>query len=114
MEKMGKIEVDAEILKELTAYCGKENIRFRDFVEDALENAIYRDEIYKAAAETKTMMKEIEQERDKAYRRGFIKGFYAAFCACQGRLGVYAEAGEKIKTKAPFKWVTGPQLPLFQ
>ena len=114
MGKMKKIEIEDQFYKELRDYCDRENIRLKDFIEDALENAIYRDEVYSAAGETKTLMKEIEQERDKAYRRGFIKGFYAAFCVCQGKFGVYAETAEKIKTKAPFKWVTGPQLPLFQ
>ncbi len=114
MDKMGKIEVDELFYKELKEYCDKGNIRLKDFIEDALENAIYRDEVYNAAGETKTMMKEIERERDKAYRRGFIKGFYAAFCACQGNIGVYAKTSEKIKIKAPFRWITGPQLSLFQ
>jgi len=111
---MGKIEVDEAIFKDLKDYCGRENIRLKDFIEDALENAMYRNEVYKVAEETKNMMKEIDRERDNAHRRGFVKGFYAAFCVCQGKLGVYAETGEKMRTKAPFKWVTGPQLPLFQ
>lgn len=39
-EEVKNITIDSELHDELRGYCDSENIRFKDFVEDALENAI--------------------------------------------------------------------------
>ena len=60
------------------------------------------------------LMKEIEGERARSFRRGFLQGLYAAFCAARGNLAAFDSAGEEIQQESPFRLITGRQLDLFE
>lgn len=114
MDDTRHIKIDSELHDELCEYCDREGLRLSDFIEDSLENAIYRHEQYKTVNEAKKLMKEIEGERARSYRRGFLQGFYAAFCAANGNLNILENAGEKMLEESPFRLITGRQLNLFE
>ncbi len=123
-EELATVKIDIELYRQLREYCDKEYVRFKDFVEESLENAIYRGELEKSADQAKNVLKEvadkcrkvhmaveqakeeIDNECGKAYRRGFQRGFYTAFYAAQGKM-----VKEKIEPLSVV--VEGPQLNLF-
>ena len=116
MGDLKAIEIDAEIYDQLRAYCDDVGLRFRDFVEEVLETAPTRDEdlsLIGAASET---LERTDQERQRAYRRGFWDGFCASYIAMQGSLGLAVEKAPEILRagKDPFRVPSGVQMKLFQ
>ncbi len=111
-EDMKTISINAELYDQLREYCDTAGIRFKDFVEDALDEAAYREEGFEVLDEVNERIRKIADERKKAYTRGFQRGFLVAFYLAQGNLGtgLYNQAVEKGDL---FKSVKGPQLDLF-
>ena len=114
-ENTTRIKIDDKLYDLLRKFCDKEGRRLKDFVEDALENAIYTDESIKILnAEIKSLKKK-EAKYDYAFRRGFQKGFYISFCALHGQILLEPEdeAFEILKND-PYRISKGAQLDLFR
>jgi hypothetical protein len=109
------INIDDRLYNLLRQFCDKEGRRLKDFVEDALENAIYTDESIKILNEKIKSLKKKEAKYDYAFRRGFQKGFYISFCALHGQILLEPddEALEILKND-PFRISKGAQLDLFR
>jgi len=109
------ISIDGRLYDLLRKFCDKEGRRLKDFVEDALENAIYTEESIKILNEKIKSLKKKEAKYDYAFRRGFQKGFYISFCALHGQILLEPddEALEILKND-PFRISKGAQLDLFR
>ena len=109
------INIDDRLYDQLRKFCDKEGRRLKDFVEDALENAIYTEESIKILNEEIKSLKKKEANYDYAFRRGFQKGFYISFCALHGQILLKPddEAFEILKND-PFRISRGAQLDLFR
>ena len=109
------IKIDGGLYDQLRKFCDKEGRRLKEFVEDALENAIYTDESINILNEEIKSLKKKEAKYDYAFRRGFQKGFYISFCALHGQILLEPddEAFEILKND-PFRISRGAQLDLFQ
>jgi len=117
MENGGEftLTINSELYRQLREYCDQENIRFKTFIEESLENAISRKEQVKVLEESRRLKKEIDTIRNTAYLRGFQQGFFSAFCAAQGKLTepMHDETIEKAVKDNPNKIVDDKQLTLF-
>jgi hypothetical protein len=109
------IKIDDRLYDLLRNFCDKEGRRLKDFVEDALENAIFTDESIKVLNEEIKSLKKKETKYDYAFRRGFQKGFFISFCALHGQIMLESddEAFEILKND-PFRISRGAQLDLFR
>ena len=109
------IKIDERLYDLLRKFCDKEGRRLKDFVEDAIENAIYTEESIKILNEEIKSLKKKEAKYDYAFRRGFQKGFYISFCALHGQILLKPddEAFEILKND-PFRISRGAQLDLFR
>ena len=114
-ENTTRIKIDDRLYDLLRKFCDKEGRRLKDFVEDALENAIYTDESIKILnTEIKSLTKK-EAKYDYAFRRGFQKGFYISFCALHGQILLEPDDEEyEILKNDPFRVSKGVQLDLFR
>lgn len=107
------IRIDSDLYSRLREYCDKKNIRFIDFVEDSLENAINFNEQSDLLEENNELLSQIKVKHDKIYESGFNKGFYLAFFTLQGKMvGLKNNTFKKTLDSTP-KPVKGPQLKLF-
>ena len=108
------ININSSLYEQLRKFCDKEGQRVKDFIEDALENAIYTEESIKVLNEKIKTLKKKEARYDYAFRRGFQKGFYISFCALHGQILLRPEdeAFEILKND-PFRISKGDQLNLF-
>lgn len=115
MEELKIIHIDGELYDSLREYCDKAGIRFREFVEEALESAPAREEELKRVNEANNMMENSDQARKRSYRRGFWDGFCASFFASQGRMDLsLAMTPEELQAKNEhFKIPSGDQMKLF-
>jgi hypothetical protein len=109
------INIDDRLYDLLRKFCDKEGRRLKEFVEDALENAVYTEESIKVLTEEIKILKRKEAKYDYAFRRGFQKGFYISFCALHGQILVEPddEAFEILKND-PYRISKGTQLDLFR
>jgi hypothetical protein len=114
-ENTTTIKIDDRLYDLLRKFCDKEGRRLKDFVEDALENAIYTEESIKVLNEEIKSLKKKEAKYNYAFRRGFQKGFYISFCALHGQilLEPVDEAFEILKND-PYRISKGAQLDLFR
>lgn len=114
-EQIQTLKIDADIYNLLRDYCDKNGIRFRNFVEDSLENAIQFEESDKIHREEIENLKMKATKYDYAFTRGFQKGFLFAFFALQGRCFYSLKEDEIIAIcDNPFQISGGTQLPMFQ
>ena len=108
------IKIKSSLYDQLRKFCDKEGWRLKDFVEDALENAIYTEESIKVLNEEIKTLKKKEARYDYAFRRGFQKGFYISFCALHGQILLKPDDEEfEILKNDPFRISKGAQLDLF-
>ena len=108
------IKIDDRVYDLLRKFCDKEGWRFKDFVEDALENAIYTEESIKVLDEEIKSLKRKEAKYDYAFRRGFYKGFYICFLALHGRILLDPDDVDfEILKSDPYRISKGTQLELF-
>ena len=109
------IRIDDRLYNQLRKFCDKEGWRLKDFVEDALENAIYTEESIKILNQEIKSLKKKEAKYDYAFRRGFQKGFYISFCALHGQILLEPDdEAFKILKNDPFRISRGAQLDLFR
>ncbi len=109
------IKIDNGLYDQLRKFCDKKGRRLKEFVEDAIENAIYTDKSINILNEEIKSLKQKEAKYDYAFRRGFQKGFYISFCALHGQIMLEPddEAFEILKSD-PFRISRGAQLDLFR
>jgi hypothetical protein len=108
------IQIDVELYDELRSICDQRGMRFKDFVHDALERAIYEDQSIDAmAAEIEDLRRQLSVY-ERSFMRGFHKGFWFAFLATQGQICLSADDEEVqlVQEKSP-KITAGSQLSLF-
>ena len=109
------IKINSGLYDQLRKFCDKEGRRLKDFIEDALENAIYTDESIKVLNKEIETLKKKEAKYDYAFRRGFQKGFYISFCALHGQILLEPEdEAFEILKKDPFRISKGDQQDLFR
>jgi hypothetical protein len=108
------IKIDDRVYDLLRKFCDKEERRLKDFVEDALENAIYTEESIKVLDEEIRTLKRKEAKYDYAFRRGFRKGFYICFLALHCRILLDPDDDDfEILKSDPYRISKGSQLDLF-
>lgn len=110
------IPLDSDLHAELRAYCDRFGIRFIDFVEDALEQAIAIEEILDKSEKADQLMSQATKEMQRSFRHGFHVGLVAGVFLAQGRLGSSKNCTppELSYRNEPNKVVTGSQLSLFE
>lgn len=110
------IAIESSLYKHLRQYCDKEGIRFVDFVEEALANAVEREEILEKSAKADEVLKRANTNMKRSFRRGFWQGFYAGILAGQGKFNLSNQLtpSEVSYGQEPFKIVSGSQLRLFE
>lgn len=114
-ESTATIKINDGLYDLLRKFCDKEGRRLKDFVEDALENAIYSEESIKILNEEINTLKKKEVKYDYAFRRGFQKGFYISFCALHGQILLEPDDEDfEILKNDPFRISKGAQLDLFR
>ena len=113
-ENTSTIKIEDTLYDLLRKFCDKEGRRLKDFVEDALENAIYTEESIKILNEEIKSLKKKEATYDYAYRRGFQKGLYISFRAMHGTILIDPDDADfEILKNDPFRISKGSQLDLF-
>ena len=115
MEK-ANIPIDPDLHAELRAYCDSCGIRFIDFVEDALEQAIRFEEILDKSEKADQVLNQATKDMQRSFRHGFHVGLVAGVFLAQGRLGSSKDStpSELSYRNEPNKVVTGSQLSLFE
>jgi hypothetical protein len=113
-ENTTTVKIDDKLYTLLRKFCDKEGRRLKDFVEDALENAIYTEEAIKVLNKEIKSLKKKEARYEYAFRRGFQKGFYVSFWAIHGRILLDPDDEDfEILKNDPFRIARGSQLDLF-
>jgi hypothetical protein len=109
------IKIGIPLYKRLRKHCDQNAIRFKDFVEDSLENAIHIDESIKMYRVEIEKLKKKATSYDYAFRRGFEKGLYFLFLAFQGRFDNNLEKDdiESLKNRI-YKASKGTQITIFE
>ena len=94
--------------------CIVSSIRFVDFIEDALERATYLDRIEEIVNDADRVKEKIADAQQISVRYGFKRGVLAALLALDGQLGLSRNLiPDAVRSKPPFKTVSGGQLKLF-
>ncbi len=113
--KSKSIKIDEELYKRLRKHCDQNGIRFKDFAEDSLENAMHTDESIKILRDEIEELKREATSYDYAFRRGFQKGLYSLFLSFQGRLNCTLKKDEiDILKNNPYKISQGTQFSIFK
>ena len=111
------IALDASLHEQLREYSDDNGLRLAAFVEESLENAMDMKEEAKYLDEAESLISEVQDEKERAYRRGYRVGLLAAFFAAQGNMGTsmaYRAQERELKEKR-FRAVDGGgQLELFK
>jgi hypothetical protein len=111
------ISLDASLHEQLREYCDDNGLRLVSFVEEALENAMDVTEELKYLDEAENLISAVQDEKERAYRRGYRVGLLAAFLAARGNLGTSMSyrARERELKEGRFRAVDGGgQLELFK
>jgi len=113
-ERMKSLRIDAELYEKLRAYCDQNDIRFIEFIQEALENATHLDHITEILADEGRVKERIEEEQRVSVRYGFKRGLLAALLALDGKLELSWDMTPiEVRKQLPIKTVKGDQLPLF-
>ena len=110
------IPIDPDLYAELRAYCDSCGIRFMDFVEEALEQAIKFEEILDKSEKADQVLNQATKDMRRSFRHGFHVGLVTGVFMAQGRLGSSKDSTppELSYRNEPNKVVTGSQLSLFE
>jgi len=108
------VYIERELYSRLRTYCDNESIRFRDFVENALEEAVESDRITKVLESEIDKLKRKAVKYDYAFKRGFEKGFLFFYSMATG-LNAFDRQDEslEIMRKFPPEAPKGKQMKLF-
>ena len=114
-KELVSIKIDRTLYSQLRKHCDLGGIRFKDFVEDSLENAIHIDESIKMHNLEIEKLKRKATSYDYAFRRGFAKGLYFLFLASQGKVNNNLDADEcDILRDKKYVASKGTQIALFE
>ena len=110
------IQIDSDLHADLRDYCDKCGIRFVDFVEDALAQAVAIEEILDKSEKADQVLSRATEDRRQSFRRGFHVGMVAGVFAAQGKLGLSRDCTPPALSfrNDPNKVVSGSQLLLFE
>jgi hypothetical protein len=107
------IRIDHELYLRLREHCDREGIRFVDFVENSLEDALARETVIKALEDEIESLRRKAVKYDYAFNRGFQQGFAYFYQMLMGpNLPPAAEEELKIVKKFPAVAPKGEQLSL--
>ena len=113
-EEFQSIKIEKDLYKRLRKHSDQNGIRFKDFVEDSLENAMHTDESIKMLRDEIEELKRKTTSYDYAFRRGFEKGLYFLFLSFQGRFDCTLKKDEiDILKDRLYRTSKGTQLPIF-
>ena len=109
------IPIDPDLLNEPRAYSDSCGIRFIDFIEDALEQAIKFEEILDKSEKADQVLCQATKDMQRSFRHGFHVGLVAGVFTDQIKLGSSKDCTppELSYRNEPNKVVTGTQLFLF-
>ena len=108
------MHIDPDLYKRLREFCDHENIRFVDFVENALEEAVESEKVNKLLESEIEKLKKKSVKYDYAFSRGFQQGFSFFYLMLKG-MNVSTTADEELKIvrKFPPEAPKGEQIGLF-
>jgi hypothetical protein len=81
------IPIDPDLHAELRAYCDHCGIRFIDFIQDALEQAIKFEEILDKSEKADQVLNQSTKDMQRSFRHGFHVGLVTGVLMAQGRVG---------------------------
>jgi hypothetical protein len=114
-EDLKTIRIDPDLYNQLRNYCDENGIRFLEFVEWALENAVHLDQVEDIINNEAKIMERIKKERKDSLRVGFRRGFCAALLTLQGKIELSLEHTPlEERSIATYKSITSGQLNLFE
>ena len=108
------IQISRELYARLREHCDHRGIRFVDFVENGLDDAMLGDVESDALEKELDGLRRKAENHDRAFNRGFQQGFAFFYLMLKG-LGVSesAEEGIAIVRKFPAEAPKGEQVKLF-
>jgi hypothetical protein len=114
-QELKNIKIENELYRRVRDYCDYNSIRFKDFIEDALENAQYIDESNKILRNEIVELKKKATSYEYAFRRGFERGFIFLFMSFQSKYDHTLKKDEiDILKNNPYKSSRGTQLAIFE
>jgi hypothetical protein len=108
------IRINRDLYLQLREHCDRFGIRFLDFVEDALENAMLTEIGSMGLEQEIEVLRKKADNYDYAFNRGFKQGFAFLYLMLNGaNLSAEAEDHLSIVKKFPPATPNGEQLKLF-
>jgi hypothetical protein len=108
------LRINQDLYVRLREHCDRFGIRFRDFAEDALENAMLSETGNNGLEQEIEVLRRKADKYDYAFNRGFKEGFaYLYLMLNGGSLSAEAEDNLSIVRKFPAVTPNGEQLKLF-
>lgn len=108
------LRINRDLYVKLREHCDRFGIRFLDFVEDALENAMLTEIRNMGLEQEIEVLRKKAHNYDYAFNRGFKQGFAYLYLMLNGAsLSAEAEDNLSIVKKFPAVTPNGEQLKLF-
>ena len=108
------LRINSDLYVKLREHCNRFGIRFLDFVEDALENAMLTEIGNNGLEQEIEVLRRKADKYDYAFNRGFREGFAYLYLMLHGvSLSAEAEDNLSIVRKFPVVTPNGEQLKMF-
>ena len=92
------VAISREIYEALRAYCDANNLRLKYFIEEILEHGPRQEELQMLSTEAASLLKKVryvmdkmDDDRRRAFERGFAQGVLAAYLNTAGYAGLSRE-----------------------
>jgi hypothetical protein len=109
-----RLRINPDLYVKLREHCDRFGIRFLDFVEDALENAMLTEIGNNGLEQEIEVLRRKADKYDYAFNRGFKQGFAYLYLMLHGAsLSAEAEDNLSLVKKFPAVAPDGEQLTLF-
>lgn len=113
-EDARNIPIDPEVYDSVREFCDAHDLRFLDFVEEALETAMFFHEQENQVAENQDLLRRIRRDYQKIKKWGFNEGFFIAMFLFGGKpLSPEWREALKENLKDTPKLIEGEQMKLF-
>jgi hypothetical protein len=108
------IPIDPEVYESVREFCDQHDLRFLDFVEEALETAMFFHEQENQVTENQELLRRIRRDYQKIKKLGFNEGFFIAMVLFGGKR-LPPEWGEALRQnlKDTPQLIEGGQMKLF-